>query len=94
MTIQDHVTKHLVDNGLWPAEVESVIAQYLESMAGESMVARMNDDMEGYPKQLLAVVLIGVRSEAIIWIDANKPKHFARRLLSDAPTEAGETHDT
>ena len=82
MTIKECVTKHLTDRGLWPAEAESVIAQYVEGMAGESMKQRMNDDIEGYPKQLLSVVLVGVCSEAVVWIDANKPEHFARPMFA------------
>ena len=85
MKIQDYMTKHLTDCGLWPAETGTVIAQYLKSMSGESMQQRMNDDMTDYPKELLSIVLIGIRSEAVAWIDANKPKHFARVGLVGSP---------
>lgn len=41
----------------------------------------MHDDMEGYPAALKATIVVGIRSEAVVWLDVNKPKHFARALL-------------
>ncbi len=81
MTFNEYLTEYLRARGIWPAEAESIIAQYVEGMAGVSIQQRMNDDIEGYPDQLLSVVLVGIRREVVVWIDANKPKHFAREIF-------------
>ncbi len=57
MTFTDYLQKHLTDNGLFPEEAQTVIAQWLETPGGEPMQHRMNDDMEGYPAALKAGVV-------------------------------------
>ena len=83
MTFTDYLQKHLTDNGLCPKEADAVIAQWLETPGSEPMQYRMHDDMEGYPAALKAATVSGIRYEAVTWIDANEPKHFARALLVD-----------
>lgn len=81
MTMQQWAEKYLTDNGLWPDEAEAVVEAAKAEKANESMERRWNDDIEGYPKQLLAVLTMPLRAEAVRWIDANKPQHFARMMF-------------
>ena len=84
MTIRETLAKYLVDNGLWPQEAELVIDAYRDNeMTPEDMGRRLNDDTEGYPPQLMPLLLLAIRHEAVEWIDANKPLHFARLMLAE-----------
>ena len=85
-TIRDKLAKHLTDHGLWPKEAEEVINAYRDGPACPEDQRRRFEDAEGYPSQLLAVMIYAVRSEAVRWIDANKPKHFARPMFVDEVT--------
>ena len=37
-----------------------------------------NEKHERYPPQMYAYVGVCVNNTAVLWIDTNKPKHFAR----------------
>ncbi len=81
-TLRDKLAKYLTDHGLWPKEAEEVIDTYRDSEAyPEDQRWRFEDVAEGYPPQVLSVMILAVRSEAVRWIDANKPKHFARLMF-------------
>ena len=77
MTLQQWAEKHLYDHGLWPREAALIVEQFAKSEAGKCMCGRLHDDREDYPSQLLAVLGIAVKAEAITWLRANKPEHFA-----------------
>ena len=90
MTIREFLLKNLTDNGLWPDEAEAVLAQYIENSIELDakgvdcgpMRDRWNDDLEGYPDAMKAVLALGTHTEAVKWIDANKPKHWARLMFT------------
>ena len=82
MTIREKPAEHLTDNGLWPAEAEEVINAYRDGDAyPEDQRGRFEDAVEGYPSQMLAVMIVAVRAESVRWIDANQPEHFARMMF-------------
>ncbi len=81
-TIRQKLAKYLTDHGLWPKEAEEVINAYRDGKGyPDDQRRRLEDAAEGYPPQLLAVMIFAVRQEAIRWIDANHPEHFARAIL-------------
>lgn len=82
MTINEYLTEYLTGRGLWPAEAEAVISQWLETPGGEPLQGRVNDDTAGYPRELMVIAQLGITFEAVCWIDANKPKHFARAMFA------------
>ncbi len=82
MTIQETLRKHLVDRGLRPLDALAIVNLYgLSNACPADMANRFGDHTEGYPPQLMAALVFGVRQVALDWIDSNKPKHFARLLL-------------
>lgn len=81
MTFKTFVSEWLVEHGLWPDEAEKVVEIYSEQI--KEMRGRMNDHIEGYPRSLLAAVLMGVRRVAVNWLEASKPNHFSLHLLKD-----------
>lgn len=92
MTIRETLHKYLTDRGLWPQEADAVIDAYRDhDTTPDDMTRRMNDDTEGYPPQMMPVLIMCVKAEAVRWIDANKPKHFARAAFTDPQPPRGET---
>lgn len=81
MTFTQYLTDHLTNHGLWPNEAGAVIDQWLETPPGEPMQGRMSDHTQGYPDAMMAVLMLSINSAAVQWIDANKPKHFARPMF-------------
>lgn len=81
MTIQEKFEKLLVDCMLWPNEAHTIIESAKNEKQFEAMKNRWRDNESGYPTQLFAVLSLSIRQYAIGWIDANKPKHFARNFL-------------
>lgn len=81
MTIKEKMTEMLESNGLWPDESRAVLELAINNQLVNSMAERWNDDISGYPKQLLSVVWDSIKKIAIEWIDQNKPAHFARPML-------------
>lgn len=82
MTFQEAITKRLVDHGLFDTQAEKVMKALMESPASESMKGRWKDDIEGYPPQMMPVIWMGAKIEAIAFIDAECPKHWARPMFA------------
>lgn len=84
MTWREWIMKYLTDNGLWSQEAEAVFERYI-AVPGEDMQRRLNDKIDGYPPQMQAqmqaVLLFGLQDTALEWIDANKPRHWARPMF-------------
>lgn len=84
MTIKERLEQLCTEHGLWPAEAEKVVAAQKETL-DDDMKRRWNDQIKGYPIQLLAVLFLGTKREALKYIDAEKPKHFARPMFEKEP---------
>ena len=69
------------DHGLWPHGATAVLMAMKNDKANESMSDGWCDDATGYPPQLFAVLFLSASLHAIAWIDANKPKHWARPMF-------------
>jgi len=80
MTFKEALIKHLADNGMFPDQADSVFAQY--SADNDSMVGRWNDEIEGYPDIMLNVLVMGINSEAVRWIDKCLPKAWYRPMFA------------
>lgn len=81
-TLEEKLSNTLVDHGMWPNEAQAVMASVKESPVMESMKGRWGQAAEGYPPQMLGVLWMTVKDEAVKWIDANKPQHWAKALLT------------
>lgn len=82
MTIKEKMSAMLVDSGLWPNEATAVLDALAVDPEQQAMAHRWNDDAEGYPPQLHTALWMTVSRAAVAWIDANKPMHFARMMLT------------
>lgn len=91
MTFTQYLTDHLTNHGLWPNEAEAVITEWLKTPSGEPMQSGMSHSTQGHPDVELAALMLCVNSQAVKWIDANKPQHFARpRFVPESQTTKAE----
>lgn len=91
MTWRTWMEKYLTDRGLWPKEAMLVaeIAASSNEVIGGSIDPDSNEivggifdrSQEGYPPAMSAIIAISLDREALEYIDANKPKHFARPMF-------------
>ena len=82
MTIGDTLKKMMTENGLWPQDADVIISRLVAQEDALSEV--LGEDAQGYPPQVLAAVWETTRHEVLTWMDAEKPKHFARPMFDDA----------
>jgi hypothetical protein len=84
MTIREKMEQLCVERGLFSGEAKIVVSAY-ESNTKEMQNGTMDKNMAGYPVTFVAGVFAGVKFEALRWIDANKPKLWARPMFTPFP---------
>lgn len=73
--------QQLQSMGLWEKEAEQVLEQYQNSDASKELKERWNEQTSAYPDVMKNVLLACLKSEALTWIDENKPQHWARPMF-------------
>ncbi len=81
-TIRQKMMSMLDERGMFEADAKKIIECYLASEAGKPMAGRMDESTAAYPSAVLAVTWMGVNAEALTFIDANCPQHWARPLFA------------
>jgi len=75
----------LLENGLWCFEADGILAA-VKADPEERINDVMQQQVEGYPPQMLAVGWVVIRSAAVRWLE---PNHWARPLfMSEAERDA------
>ena len=82
MTLKEKLVKLGEENGLWPQE-SAQIAEALIAEDDGTMAGRWNDDADGYPPQMIAVLWMSFRRVADKWLGEHKPMHWARPMFSN-----------
>lgn len=90
MTIEDRLTAELTSRGMWPKDAAALMQQLKLDSADESlplhtMHQRWSDDVEAYPKAILALSWLELQRRALSWIDENCPKAFYRSVVAQLP---------
>ena len=87
MTFHDYITNEL-RRYLTADEAQAVIAAYKANPAHEDM-KEWNEQTHDYPSTMLAIVWMGIKNEALTWIDANNPLAWYRPMfLSESERQA------
>jgi len=81
MTMKDKMKALLMQNGMFESEAEQVMEMAKNDTRLADMKSRWNDDIEGYPPQLLSSIWFSVKRNALLWIDANIPQAFYRNMF-------------
>ncbi len=90
MTIEDRLVAELTSRGMWPREARVLMEQLERDSADETsplhtMHHRWDDDVEAYPKAILALSWLELQRRALSWIDENCPKAFYRAVIAELP---------
>ena len=80
-TIREYLGRFLLDHGLWPDQVETV----LNGIDNTGLVSVYQEHADGYPEHFLAVSLLTAKTAALDWIDANAPNHMAVDFFGLSP---------
>jgi hypothetical protein len=80
VTIEELMIKKMIERGLWLEQAKIVMGE-VKKVSDESMADRWDTAADGYPTTLLAVLWMDVCKQAVVWIDQNKPRHFARSFF-------------
>jgi len=70
----------LYDHGLFEEQADAILARVMEK--SEPMAGRWNDPVDAYPPFMINVLWMGVKPEAVRWIDENMPLHWARPMFT------------
>lgn len=79
MTFETKVAAFLESHGLWPDEVSKTIDA--TKTANPEVSNLWNDRPEDFPAPMLALLTLRARDEAIAFLEATKPNHFALHTL-------------
>lgn len=82
MTIREALVKLLIDNGMFDYQARDVFERYSQGSLGESMQVRWDESTKAYPEQLLGVLWVGVKAEALEWIDEKLPGAWFRLMFT------------
>ncbi len=92
MTFAEYVKDYLFQSGMFPDQAETVLTLVKGDKANEAMQTRDGDkviqdrweeDMEGYPPVMQALVRFATNRDAVAWIEANLPQAWYRLLFAN-----------
>ena len=79
MKIREYAKDYLTKGGMFPNDADTVLATV--EAETKQMVGRWDEDTEGYPSQLLAVLRFVLNRAALDWIDEHCPQAFYRAMF-------------
>ena len=82
MTFEERLNELLVEHGMWPGQAQAIVDRVKAAKRNESMEGRWDDQIEDYPPQMLAVLWMSVRTEALVYIDENCPQAWFRPMFT------------
>jgi hypothetical protein len=82
MTLKQAILKRLYDHGLFEDQAQAVFDLMIVAPENKEMADRWNDMVEDYPPAIYALAWMSAKQCAVQWIDANKPKHWARPVFA------------
>ena len=82
MTIAGYLKSRLVNSGLFEDMADRVIEAVKADPVNESMEDRWDDEAEGYPEGIHALMALSACQHTLKIIDAECPKHWARPIFA------------
>lgn len=86
--------QRLEEHGLWPDQADAVMEAVCADPDNCAMSGRWDDETADYSPQTIVIVWMSARAHAVKWIDANRPRHFARQAFCNAMTDSGKIPST
>lgn len=88
MTFEQFMRERLTNSGMFPNQVNAVVERVKAAPENEAMAQRWNDDVSGYPSQMLGIAWLTAKRHALAYIDAECPKAWFRPLFTDDEVSA------
>jgi hypothetical protein len=82
MTFEEKAISLLFNNGLMPKEAAAVVERIKAAPENKAMAGRWNDQIEGYPPQMIGVLWFIVRVHATQWIEENCPQAWFKAAFA------------
>ena len=82
MTIEDKIREMLVERGMFDSQAVEVVEAMKVDKINEPMEHRWMDEADDYPPQMLTILWIGAKHQALKYIDANCPKAWFRPMFT------------
>lgn len=86
-TVEGKLQETLYKHGLFEDEAAAVVNRLKQAPHMEMMQGRWQEPIENYPAVLMNVLWVAVKTEAVKWIDENKPQHWARPFFAGSVKE-------
>lgn len=83
MTIKSKIKSMLVNHGLFEDMADKIMQKIIDDPANAVMAGRWEDDADGYPTMLMAILWSSAKREALSFIDAECPQHWARAVFAE-----------
>ena len=81
MTIRKWAEEYLFKRGMFEDDARVVVQATVDAKGSEAMAGRWDDEIEGYPPSLLALLTMALDREALAHIDKNCPKAWYRPMF-------------
>lgn len=80
-TIEYKLRGMLAKRGLSDSETDTIMEAFKAQPYNDVVKGRWDDSVEDYPVEFLNGLTVGLFSEALTWIDANKPLAWYRPMF-------------
>lgn len=81
MTIREWAVDYCVQRGMFDDEAKAVVEKAIAAKENEAMKGRWNDLTSDYPKPLLMVLTLSIRSAALAHIEQTCPQAWYKSLF-------------
>ncbi len=80
-TFKQALIEDLTSSGFFPDQALEVFNLFVEQPAQSSMKGRWDEDVTGYPKMILSISLVAIRSVALDYIKEKMPNAWFRPMF-------------
>lgn len=91
VTFKAKAIQLMVNNGMFESDAAKVFEQVEADPANDAMKGRWNDDVNGYPPQMVNILWLSVKRNAAEWIATNQPQAWYRPMFEDNAPQASAT---
>jgi len=87
MTFREWAVQYIYERGVFEADAKTIVEACIADEANKAM-DRWDDDIEGYPVSMRAVLVLALNRATVTWIEANKPLAWFKPMFDGTPLPA------
>lgn len=81
MTFRQWATKFCSDRGMFDDDAKAVVDLLIADPTSEPMQGRWDEDVSGYPPQMIAVTAVALKSVALKYIEEKTPMAWYKAMF-------------